>query len=129
MKKLIYPIISAEYNDEDGHYFVGSSPNIPGMVTQAESMVDLAGKAEDAIATMIEGTPYPKVQDPTKWNLQDNEHVIYISVDMDKWIGRNMKKVKRSITVPAYLNDMAKERKINVSRVTTEALEAIYNGE
>ncbi len=35
-----------------------------------------------------------------------------------------MKNVRRTITVPEYLNDLAKERKINVSRIATDALKA-----
>jgi len=126
--KLIYPIIATEYNDEDGHYFVGHSPNIPGMVAQGDTLIDLVAQAEDAMATMLAGKAYPKVQDVTKWSLQENEHVIYVSVDMNAWIGKTTKKVKRSITVPEYLNDMAKERKINVLGLTTKALEEIYAG-
>lgn len=125
--KLTYPIIAQENNDEDGHYFVGFSPNVPGMVTQGDTLVELVDNAEDAIATMLDGEAYPEVQNPKKWHLQDNESVVYITVNMAAWIGRNSKKVKRSITVPEYLNEMAKERKINVSRVTTDALEGIYN--
>ncbi|WP_125581094.1 type II toxin-antitoxin system HicB family antitoxin [Levilactobacillus cerevisiae] len=125
--KLVYPIIAQENNDEDGHYYVGYSPNIPGMVTQADSLVELAVSAEDAIATMLDGKKLPEVQDPKTWHLQTNESTLYVSVDMDAWAGKSSKKVKRSITVPEYLNDMAKKRKINVSRLTTDALEDIYN--
>jgi len=125
--KLVYPIIAQENNDEDGHYYVGYSPNIPGMVTQANSLVELASNAEDAIATMLDGEKYPEVQDPKTWHLQENESALYVSVDMDAWAGKNTKKVRRSITVPEYLNDMAKKRKINVSRLATDALEDIYH--
>ncbi|NLR10105.1 MULTISPECIES: type II toxin-antitoxin system HicB family antitoxin [Lactobacillaceae] len=124
--KLVYPIIAQENNDEDGHYYVGFSPNIPGMVTQADTMLGLVNHAEDAIATMLDGESYPDVQEPKDWHLQDNEVVVYVTVDMGAWVGRHAKTVKRSITVPAYLNDMAKKQKINVSRLATEALEEIY---
>lgn len=123
-KRLVYPIIATECNDEDGHYFVGTSPNIKGMVTQGTSMADLAFQAEDAIATMLDGETYPEPQDPSAWELEDNQRVIYISVDMDKWLKKSMKTVRRTITVPEYLNDLAKERKINVSRIATDALKA-----
>lgn len=45
-KRLIYPIIVEEFNDEDGHFFVATSPNIPGMVTQGDTMADVAYWAE-----------------------------------------------------------------------------------
>ena len=121
-KRLVYPIIATEYNDEDGHYFVATSPNIPGMVTQGDSLADLAYQAEDAIATMLDGEKYPEPQDASIWKLDDNQRVIYVSIDMSKWL--NTKTVKRTITVPEYLNNLAKERKVNVSRVATDALKA-----
>ncbi|WP_125764270.1 type II toxin-antitoxin system HicB family antitoxin [Levilactobacillus mulengensis] len=81
--QLIYPLIAQENNDEDGQYYVGYSPNIPGMVTQTDSLVKLPLAANDAIATMLEGSNgiYPTVQDPRTWNLQSNETVIYVRVD------------------------------------------------
>lgn len=126
-KRLVYPIVATEYNDEDGHYFVGTSPNIKGMVTQGKSMADLAFQAEDAIATMLDGENYPEPQDPSSWNLDNNQRVIYISVDMDKWLNKSMKTVRRTITVPEYLNELAKKEKINVSRIATDALKAELN--
>lgn len=123
-KRLVYPIIASEYNDEDGHYFVGTSPNIKGMVTQGTSMADLALQAEDAIATMLDGETYPKPQDPSTWQLENNQRIIYIFVDMDKWLKKNTKTVRCTITVPEYLNDLAKENNVNVSRIATDALKA-----
>ena len=122
MKRMLYPVIISEFND-DGHYFVATSPNIPGMVTQGDSFSDAAYWAEEAIATMLEGEKeYPQVQDPSKWNLRDNDKVVYISVDMEKWLSKNSKTVHKTISVPEYLNNLAKEHNINVSKLTTEAL-------
>ena len=125
---LIYPVVFQENNDSDGHYFTVTSPNIPGMVTEGDTRADAAEEAIDAIATMIDGEPYPKPQDPASWPLQRNESIVYVTVDMARWQlekarNRNTKTVRRTITVPQYLNDLAKIRHVNVSRLTTEALE------
>ena len=82
MRNLIYPVIISEYHD-DGHYYVATSPNIPGMVTQGDTFSDL-----------------------------------------DKWLHKNSKTIKKTITVPEYLSVMAKEQNINVSQLTTKALKA-----
>lgn len=84
-KGIVYPIIVSEY-DDDGHYFVATSPNIPGMVTQGDTLSEVAYWAEDAIATMIAGEDYPTPQDPTDWPLKENERVIFISVNMVQWL-------------------------------------------
>lgn len=81
-KQMMYPIIAAEYDDEDGHYFVATSPNIPGMVTQGATLTDLREQADDAIATMLEGEVIPEPQDPSAWTLAANERVVYVTVSL-----------------------------------------------
>ena len=124
MRNLIYPVIISEYHD-DGHYYVATSPNIPGMVTQGDTFSDAAYWAEDAIATILDGqASYPEVQDPRSWDLKSNDRLVYITVDLDKWLHKNSKTIKKTITVPEYLSVMAKEQNINVSQLTTKALKA-----
>lgn len=89
-KRLVYPIIATAYNDEDGHYYVATSPNIKGMVTQGDTMADIAYQAEDAIATMLDGETYPEPQDPSSWQLEESQRIIYVSVDMAKWLKKNI---------------------------------------
>lgn len=125
-KRLIYPVIISEYHD-DGHYFVATSPNIPGMVTQGDSLADVAYWAEDAIATMIADEEYPEPQDPKDWELKENERVIFVSVNMSQWLKQHPTTVRRNISIPEYLNIWAKENNINVSKVTTEALKQMAN--
>lgn len=86
-KEIVYPITVSEY-DDDGHYFVATSPNIPG-VTQGDTLSEVAYWAEDAIATMIAGEDYPTPQDPTDWPLKENERVIFISVNMVQWLKKH----------------------------------------
>ncbi|MGR8774225.1 type II toxin-antitoxin system HicB family antitoxin [Leuconostoc citreum] len=122
---LIYPVIMAEHNDEDGYVVTVSSPNIPGMHTEANSLSEAAYWSVDAIATMLDGNDeYPEPMDTKDWKLAENERVVYVPVNMKSWYQQNMSKtIKRSVTVPEYLNEMAKESNINVSRLLTEALE------
>ncbi|MFC6289035.1 type II toxin-antitoxin system HicB family antitoxin [Levilactobacillus angrenensis] len=127
--KLVYPIIAQENDDADGHYFVGFTPNLPGVVTHGGTLVDLVINAEDAIATMLDGESYPAVQDPRKWTLQANESIIYVTVDITAWQRRNARKVRRTIAVPQYLSEMVDQRKIDVSRLTIEALEDVFRAD
>lgn len=124
---LIYPIIVTECHDEAGHYYGAISPNIPGMVTDGQTLQELVIHAEDAIATMISGTKYPEVQDLKEWTLGPNDFVVYVTVNMLKWEAQHEKTVRRNITLPEGLNNWAKDNKINVSKVTTEALRSMKN--
>lgn len=135
MKKediVVYPTIFTENNDEDGHYFTVTSPNIKGMVTEGTTREDAATEAIDAIATMLDGEVYPQAQDPATWKLEEHQSIVYITVNMTQWYLEkarllNKKTVRRSISVPAYLDQLAKEQKINVSRLATEALASVLD--
>lgn len=125
MKKdiLVYPVIVTECNDEAGHYYGVSSPNIRGMVTDGKTIQEAVVHAEDAIATMIaDETNYPEVQDPRGWELGKDDSIMWVTVNMAKWLNQYGKTVRRNISIPEGLNNWAKENKINVSQVTTEAL-------
>ncbi|MCH4009916.1 type II toxin-antitoxin system HicB family antitoxin [Companilactobacillus sp.] len=118
---LIYPIIISKFTD-DSEYFVATSPIIPGMVTQGDTMADAAYWSIDAIATMMEDEDYPKSVDPSNWELNDNQIIVYVPVDMNKWIQNNSHLVNETITIPEYINTLAIENGIDVSQIATQAL-------
>ncbi len=119
--QLIYPVIISEY-DDDGHYYVVTSPNLDGLVTQGNSLQEAVLNAQDAIATLLQGEEYPTVKDPRNWELSDTDRVAWVTIDMSEWLKRNTRTVKRSITIPEYLDELARKNRTNVSRIATEAL-------
>lgn len=128
-KILVYPVIVTECNDESGHYFGVSSPNIKGMVTDGATLPEAIMHAEDAIATMISDLPeYPPIQDPREWELGADDSIMWVTVNIAKWLKKYGKTVRRNISIPEELNNWAKKNKINVSSVTTKALEELYKG-
>lgn len=87
-----YPILLTEYTDETDHYYVVTSPNIQGMVTDGETMPEALNNAKDALATMLANiSTRPEVQDPQKWNLEPNQQISWISVNMPSWVNKNVK--------------------------------------
>lgn len=119
---LSYPVILTEYNDESGHYYVVTSPNIQGLVADGETIAEALYETSDAIATLLDGEEYPKVQDPKKWKLNDNQQTSWVNVNMTRWQAKHGKTVRRNVTIPEGLNKWAKENSINVSQVVTKAL-------
>ena len=118
---LAYPVILTEYND-DGHYDVVTSPNIQGLVTDGNTIAEALVNAEDAIETMLDGSDHPKVQNPKQWQLKGNQQISWVTVNRTKWQNQHSKRVRRNISIPAYLSKWAKDNQINVSKVITEAL-------
>lgn len=126
---LIYPVVITECNDEAGHYYGVSSPNIPGMVTDGKSLKEAVIHAEDAIATMLSDlSEYPKIQNPKSWDLGPHDSIMWVTVNMARWLSKYGKTVRRNISIPEGLNNWAKENKINVSKVATRALRELREG-
>lgn len=120
MDIVTYPIIVEEFHD-DGHYYVATSPNIKGMVTQGNTMLELAQNAQDTIAGWINTQyPYPPVQDPNSWHLTAHQQIMWIMVDMEAWrkmVEKNNTPQAMDDAVKAMINTIGKE---NVRDATTD---------
>lgn len=125
-KQITYPVIVEEFHDDD-NYYVATSPNIPGLVVYGDTVHELVVQVQNAIIKWLKDKELPLVQDPTTWKLNDKQQVMWINVDLQKRQTLNRRTIRRSITVPEYLNEWAKKHEINVSRLTTEKLEESYN--
>ncbi|KRN29249.1 hypothetical protein IV38_GL000131 [Lactobacillus selangorensis] len=52
------------------------------MVTQGDTFSDAVYWAKDVIITMLADSDiYPKGQDPSDWKLNDNDRLVYITVN------------------------------------------------
>lgn len=92
--EILYPVIAKEY-DDDGHYYVVTSPNVQGMVVEGDTLDEAIGEASYDIADWFEVK------------------------------GKVEKVVRKNISILEYLANWAKENKINVSRVASDALRAL----
>lgn len=77
-KDLKYPVILTEYNDESGHYYVVTSPNLQGLVTYGETVRKALHNAQDAILCLLDGEEYPEVQNPHDWKLEDKQEIFWV---------------------------------------------------
>lgn len=120
--KVLYPVI---LEDEGKDVFV-KIPDIEGGFTQGKDVFDAVEMAKDAIGNLLEDMKqkeYPKPSDLDDIDIDDNQKVVYVDVDMGEFRRKNPRIVRRNVTIPEYLNVMAKNKKINVSKVLSDALE------
>lgn len=123
--KVLYPVIAKEYND-DGHYFVVTSPNVQGMIVEGDTLEEAIEEASFDIADWFEVKgKIERVADPLKWHLEKDEKLVYVPVNLTNFYKKYGKTVRKNISVPEYLANWAKENKINVSRVASDALKAL----
>lgn len=122
MKKFFYPVI---FEPEE----VGVSayvPDIPGCFTQGDSLEEALENVQEAIGLMLEDkTPeeYPKASMPNQVQLQDAQFVMMVAFDKLAYDRKyNAKAVKKTLSIPAWLNNLAQERNINFSNLLQRAL-------
>ncbi|GBG95770.1 toxin-antitoxin system antitoxin HicB [Ligilactobacillus salitolerans] len=120
---VIYPVILKP----DGEYVFVRVPDLEGGFTQGSDSLDAITMAQDLIGNLLEDSEnYPRPSDPQQIKLAEDEMLVYVSTDLAAFRQKYSKKVRRNISIPEYLNKIAKEKGTNVSEVTTEALKAKY---
>lgn len=122
MAKYFYPAV---FHPETTGYSV-SFPDLTGCFTQGESLEEASDMAFDAIGLYLENyleKDYPISSNPADIKLSTNEFMVLIPFSplayQKKW---NTKSVRKSLTLPAWLNELAEQQHINYSKILQEAL-------
>ena len=121
--KLLYPAIFIPY--EEG--FTVEFPDLPGCITQGDSLEEAFEMAEDVacgwiLTSVEEGEEIPKPSQISNY-YSDNVIVNYIKLDIGKYAKKNsVKSVKKTLTIPEWLNVLAERAGINFSKELQDAL-------
>lgn len=124
MAKYVYPAIFTP--DEDG--FSITFPDIDGCYAQGNDLADGIKMAEDALALMLTyyEDEHKEIPAPTpirNLSLEDDSFTSYISCDTTLYRRlMNNTAVKKTLSIPSWLNDSAIAANINFSQVLQEAL-------
>lgn len=126
MKKdvRIYPALLSE----DGKYVCVRFPDLPGCNTFGKDYADAIASAKDALGGHLlcmedDNDSIPTPSPVNKLQPEEDEVAVLIDVRMDILRKEETKKsVNKNVTVPAWLNEMAIENKINFSSTLQEAL-------
>lgn len=127
----IYPVIFTETNEKN-HEILVYIPDLNGM-TEGKNIADAIAMAKDYICNALFDKkdleiPVPKKIDEIKINSSpffDNgkSFVSLVDVDLNAFRQREKSKsVRRNITLPQWLDDMATAAKLNVSAIAQRAL-------
>ncbi len=125
--KLIYPAIFKRLENISSGFCV-TLPDLPGCVTQGNNLEQAIEMTQDAasgwILTAIEdGEAIPPPSAHTDIKLDTDEFISFIQLDMDEYTRRFGKKaVKKTLSIPQWLNTAAEKKNINFSQVLQEAL-------
>ena len=125
MAKYVYPAIFTP--EDDGSYSI-NFPDLEGCYTCGDSLEDGIEMAQDALALVLYGyekesreIPVPTL--PSTLPLSENEFTNYIVCDTMKYRKMyNNKAIKKTLTIPEWLNEAATAMGLNFSQVLQEAL-------
>lgn len=124
--KLVYPAVFTPY--EEGTGYVVEFPDLPGCTTGGDDMAEALFMAEDAASGWVlgeleDGSPVPKTSMIQDIKVQEGQFVSLVALDMDAYAAKyGNNAVKKTLTIPAWLNTFVEQNGISCSKVLQEAL-------
>ena len=109
----------------DGKYYNVDFIDLKGCSTFGDSIQNAYLMAQDAMGLYLDNlTDFPKpTLDISKIILQENQFVSFVSINMDEYRKKfNNKSIKKTLTIPEWLNYLSEKNNINFSQVLQEAL-------
>ena len=125
MNKLFYPTIF--HQAEEGGYWI-RFPDLPECMTQGDDMQHAYEMAFEALGLAItsrqsEHVEIPVASEPFSIKLEENEFCVVVEFDLLAYKKRtNSRAVKKTLTIPEWLNEEATTLGINFSQVLQAAL-------
>ncbi|HFI0036686.1 TPA: type II toxin-antitoxin system HicB family antitoxin [Streptococcus suis] len=119
---LLYPAIFTP----DGQYTMVTFPDIPEAITQGKDFDEAYTMALEVLGFALEDyLEYPQATPIQELKKQyPDDDIALVAIDMLAYKKKyQSKKVRKNVTIPEWLNELAEEHNINFSQVLTEALE------
>lgn len=124
--RYVYPAL---FSKEACGYSV-SFPDVEGCATSGETLEEAIEMAQDALCLMLydreeRNEPIPNASDISKLTCKEGDFWTLIECDTLEYRRYfNNKAVKKTLSIPAWLNTMAEREDINFSAVLQRALKA-----
>ena len=123
MRFVFYPAV---FHPEEVGYSV-TVPDVEGCFTQGDDMNEAVAMTQEAIGLMLEDCKvYPKPSSPADIRTEPGDFVTMIPFDEAAY-KKQQKPVKKTLSIPAWLNEAAEEAHVNFSGVLQDALKAKLN--
>ena len=117
----IYPAII--HDDPDGLW--AEFPDLPGCATQGDTQEEILESAAEAMECYLlglleDGENLPAPSAPKNISCAPGTYLSLIRADID--LAKNTKSVKKTLTIPAWLNQRALAANVNFSNLLQNAL-------
>lgn len=119
MKEYVYPAVFHE--NSDGSYTI-LYPDLPGCISEGKSLGNAMRMAQSALTQWIEYLTDKKLEIPqasmlADVELSDSEFANLIRADV-----KDGRAVKRTVSIPKWMDDAVSEEGLSLSKVLQEAL-------
>lgn len=126
MSKITYPAL---FHEEDGKYWV-EFPDLEGCLTNGETVEESYKNAKEALGFYLdqEGDVYKRIiNKPSEVkdivNANPGTLVMLVEYDSLEYAKKyKTKSIKKTLSIPEWLNDLAVKQNVNFSNVLQDAL-------
>jgi len=125
VSKYVYAAVFTK--EENGQYSVVFN-DLEGCYTCGDTLEEAIEMAEDVLALTLYGyekdkKEIPKATDISNIKIMKNEFVNYIACDTIEYRKMyNNKAIKKTLTIPYWLNELAEQNQVNFSQLLQTAL-------
>ena len=125
MSKFIYPAVF--HTEEVGGYSV-TFPDLPGCVTEGDTLVEALEMATDALNIYLsslkdDNENFPPASNPTLLTTDKDDFISLIEWDERNYVPiSDSTPIEKKLTIPNWLNNMATAKNINLSELFQNAL-------
>ena len=128
MSKIYYPAVFHVAEDVGGYWI--EFPDLPGCFSQGKDDTEALEMAKDALSLWLDTTGEvidKDIQNPSSLiTIQKqfpNKIVMLVEADPEYYARKyNTKAIKKTLSIPQWLNDRATKANVNFSQVLQEAL-------
>ena len=124
MAKYVFPAV---FEFENGMYGV-AFPDLDGCYTCGDNLADALSMAEDVLGGWLtraeeKGVPIPPASEASGIITAENSFITLVLADTSEYRRKHSgKAVKKTLSIPSWLNEAAEARAINFSKVLQDAL-------
>lgn len=120
----VFPAIFTKMND-DGSYYIVDFIDLKNCTTEGETIQEAYYMAQNAMGLFLDDlTKFPKpTLDFSNIKLNKDQFISFIGIDMNDYRKKfNNKSVKKTLSIPGWLDTLAEKENINFSQLLQEAI-------
>lgn len=119
MAEYVYPAVF--HTNEDGSFTV-TYPDLPGCITEGKNMANAMHMAQSALSQWIEYLADNKMEIPAATAMASIETTPDEFANLICAVVRDQRAIRRTVSIPKWMDDMASDAGLSLSRILQDAL-------